>query len=585
MSKKSTLAFFWKHIKPYRGWYAIMLIAPVVGSAYPLFYNYSIKLLLDTIVENPTFTYHDVLLPIGMFITIQIVLEINWRFSDVIKRKAEPKVRRSILLQAYDYVQHHSYTFFQNNFTGAISSKIKGLLDGYDKFWEEMHFGLFQKTLKVLINLAALFIVNRYLGLFVSIWMLLFVPLMYVLSQKLNARTFTMTESKHGLLGQISDNFLNIMTIFSYARRKEELKKLDTRISSDYIPKQICVYKFSALLHFLSGIFHFFLMGFIVFYMIHLRKTHQISIGDFTLVFGLTMVTMEELWAAMDSLQSFIKSMGDFRSSLTILNLPQQSLDTKKAKPIVIQNPSIEFKALTFGYNDHDGKAKKIFDQLSFSIKAGEKIGIVGRSGAGKSSLIHLLLRYFTLDQGQILVNGYDINQVQQDSLRAQIAVIPQDTMLFHRSILENIRYGKEGASDEEVIEASKKAHIHEFIMSLPEKYHTFVGERGIKLSGGQRQRISIARAILKNAPILILDEATSALDSETEHLVQKSLLFLIKNKQRTVIAIAHRLSTLNSMDRLIVLDKGKIVEEGTHEQLLKKPRSFYKELWDYQSV
>ena len=208
---------------------------------------------------------------------------------------------------------------------------------------------------------------------------------------------------------------------------------------------------------------------------------------------------------------------------------------------------------------------------------------MVGHSGSGKSSMINLLLKYFKLRKGTIFIDGQNINNITQDSLRENIAIIPQDTLLFHRTLMENIRYGKPTATDEEVIEASKQAHLHEFITELPEKYHSCVGERGIKLSGGQRQRIAIARAILKDAPILILDEATSSLDSYTEKLIQDSINFLIKDKLKTVIAIAHRLSTLKGMDRIIVLDKGKIIEEGTHNELIQNNHSIYKKLWKLQ--
>jgi ATP-binding cassette subfamily B protein len=273
--------------------------------------------------------------------------------------------------------------------------------------------------------------------------------------------------------------------------------------------------------------------------------------------------------------------MGDLKSALTILNIPQEALDKKNAPSLVVRSPKIEFKNVYFGYIPRN----YIFKDLNLIIKPGEKVGLVGHSGAGKSSLINLLLQYFQQNQGDILIDGQNISDVTQDSLRENIAVIPQDIMLFHRTLMENIRYGNLKATDEEVIEASKKALIHEFILELPEQYQSSVGERGIKLSGGQRQRIAIARAILKDAPILVLDEATSSLDSQTEKLIQESLSLLIKDKRKTVIAIAHRLSTLKHMDRIIVLDKGVIIEEGTHNTLIHNEKSLYKKLWQLQEI
>ena len=222
------------------------------------------------------------------------------------------------------------------------------------------------------------------------------------------------------------------------------------------------------------------------------------------------------------------------------------------------------------------------FKNLDLHIKAGEKVGLIGYSGAGKSSLVNLLLRYFKATSGEILVDGQDISSVTQDSLRENIAVIPQDTMLFHRTLFENIKYGRGSATDEKVIEASKAAHIHEFIMNLPERYQTYVGERGVKLSGGQRQRISIARAILKNAPILILDEATSSLDTESERLVQDAIVNLMQD--RTSLVIAHRLSTISNADEIIVLQQGSIIERGTHDSLISQ-NGFYKKLVEMQEI
>lgn len=315
--------------------------------------------------------------------------------------------------------------------------------------------------------------------------------------------------------------------------------------------------------------------------MVHLKLQNLISIGDFALVFGLCLITTDDLWQSVVTMQDFSRTMGDLKSALSPLILPQSNLDLPNSKGIIVKTQNIEFKDVSFGYTDD----KLIFDGLSLNIRAGEKIGLVGHSGAGKSTLINLLLRYFVPDKGTILVDQQDVMNVTQESLRNNIAVIPQDIMLFHRSLMENIRFGNLQATDEQVVDASKKAHIHEYIMTLPNKYNTIVGERGIKLSGGQRQRIAIARAILKNAPILILDEATSSQDSQTEKLIQESLNILIEDKSKTVLAIAHRLSTLKHMDRIIVLEHGRVIEEGTHDQLLAVEHSLYKKLWEYQEI
>ena len=565
MHKKSILLFFWRHIKPYKGFYLLMLLGPLVSSFYPFAYNYAIKLFLDTMASQPGATYSDFLFPIFLFLAAQVLLDIAWRVGNIAEWKAEPYVRRSLMLQSYDYIQHHSYTFFQNNFSGAVSSKLKGILDGYDKFWAEMHHGLLLRILKILVSFGSLAWVNKKLGLFIFSWGLIYVPVMYVLSKRLNGLSFTETESRHTMMGYISDRITNILSLFSFASRQRELQELDHFITTDFIPKQTKVYRYDFKIQIVAGLFYWVMFAFMLFYMIYLKINHLITLGDFALVFGIALVVVEDTYHVTISLQDFSRAMGDLKSCLTLLAIPQQSLDSKNAYPLVIRHPSIEFKNVSFGY---DNKSK-VFENLHLVIQPGEKIGLVGHSGAGKSSLINLLLRYFESTEGEILIDGHNIQKITQDSLRANIAVIPQDTLLFHRTLMENIRYGKPDASNEEVIKASKKAHIHDFIMALPEQYQSYVGERGIKLSGGQRQRIAIARAILKDAPILILDEATSSLDNETEKLIQESLDFLIESQGKTVIAIAHRTSTLKHMHRILVLDEGRIVKDGTYDDLM----------------
>ena len=575
---KSLLSFFWSHIKPYKWYYLIMLLAPVINSFYPFAYNYAIKLFLDAMTSPQALTYQSLLFPILLFLGAQVVLDVTWRVSNIAEWQSEPYVRRSILLNSYDYVQHHTYTFFQNNFTGAISSKLKGILDGYDRFWSEMHHGLLAKLLKCIVNLCALCFVNLNLGLCVLLWAAVYVPIMYRLSLKLNRLTFTETESRHELIGQVSDKIANIASLFSFSAWQREKQSLDRQISQDFIPKQISVYKYNFKIQLIGGLLYWLMFVFLLFYMIHLRIAGLISIGDFAFVFGISLVVTDDIWHATVSLQDFSRAMGDWKSAISILAIEQQPHQEVALK---VRNGKIEFSKVSFGY---DPKAPTL-QHLNLLIKPGEKIGLVGHSGAGKTSLINLLLRYFENYAGRILIDDQDIILHSQESLRENIAVIPQDTMLFHRSLMENIRFGRPQATDQEVIEASKKAHLHEYIMQLPQQYQALVGERGLKLSGGQRQRVAIARAILKDAPILILDEATSALDSHTEKFIQEALNVLIEDKRKTVIAIAHRLSTLKHMHRVIVLDQGVIIEEGSHQQLISKEHSLYKKLWELQEI
>lgn len=316
--------------------------------------------------------------------------------------------------------------------------------------------------------------------------------------------------------------------------------------------------------------------GVSAFTLIHLYSKGLVSIGDFALILGLSMEVGHMMWYTMYQVDQFNQALGKARQSLNALMIPHDIKDKNKASELAVSRGYIEFSKVKFHYHG----TYSLFQNKSVTIEAGQKVGLVGYSGSGKSTFVNLILRLYDVVEGQILIDGQDISEVTQESLRRAIAMIPQDPTLFHRSLMDNIRYGKLGTCDEEIISASQKAHAHEFISLLSGGYETLVGERGVKLSGGQRQRIAIARAILKNAPILILDEATSQLDSITEANIQESLWELMQRK--TTLVIAHRLSTLLHMDRILVFDKGHIIEDGSHSELLMLG-GLYKTLWDAQ--
>lgn len=303
---------------------------------------------------------------------------------------------------------------------------------------------------------------------------------------------------------------------------------------------------------------------------------HWVTLGDFTQVGMQSFWLLGFIWFVSYQMTVYAREIGIIGNALSLVRRGHDLVDVPNARPLVVSQGEICFENVTFAYQ----KNRPVFRGLNLTIPAGENVGLVGFSGSDKTTLVNLMLRFYDIQAGHILIDGQDIAQVTQHSLRTQLAMIPQDPTLFHRSLLENIRYGRLEAIDEEVMHASKLAHCHEFIEKLDHGYQALVGERGIMLSGGQRQRIAIARAILKNAPILILDEATSALDSVTEKLIQESLHGLMQN--RTAIVVAHRLSTLSDMDRIIVFHHGQIIEEGTHAELLKAQGHFAL-LWNMQ--
>ena len=302
-----------------------------------------------------------------------------------------------------------------------------------------------------------------------------------------------------------------------------------------------------------------------------------LTIGDFVLIQTYLLTTFERLVTVNRSLRRYYDALADAEEMVAILEEPHEVQDVPGAVGLAVARGAVDFKDVTFHFHDE----RAILDHFDLSIAPGQKVALVGPSGAGKSTITKLLLRMYAVSDGAIEIDGQNISQVTQDSLRDAIGFVPQEPILFHRSIMENIRYGKRECTDEEVISAAKKAHCHEFIVGLTHGYDTYVGERGVKLSGGERQRVAIARAILKDAPILVLDEATSSLDSESESLIQDSLKVLMQGK--TVLVIAHRLSTIMNMDRIVVLQDGKVVADGTHADLLAQDGLYHK-LWSIQA-
>ncbi len=304
----------------------------------------------------------------------------------------------------------------------------------------------------------------------------------------------------------------------------------------------------------------------------------NLTVGDVVLIQAYIARIFDKLWETGRNIRTLYEALADANEMTEILLKPHEIQDEKGAIALNAKKGGIEFKNVTFGYF----KEAMVLEKFNLAIAPGERIAIIGTSGGGKSTIIKLLFRFHDISSGKILIDKQNIAEVTQDSLRAAMAFVPQEPVLFHRSLMENIRYARPDATDEEVLEAAKRAHAHEFIESFREGYETLVGERGVKLSGGERQRVAIARAILKDAPILVLDEATSSLDSESEMYIQDALRELMKD--RTTIVIAHRLSTIMQMDRIVVIDGGKIIEEGKHEELLKAQQGTYQKLWEIQA-
>ena len=573
-----TVLFLWELFQPYKLWIFFMVQAPVVSALYVFGNNYSLKLLVDAFTDDAYKGVNDVFFAICIFVLAQVSHGISWRVSNIAEWKAEPFVRRDLLLKVYDYVQHHSITFFQNTQAGTITSKIKGIIDGYD-YILNLHHTLVRSLCTALLSVFVLLFINLYIFSFILVWYIILIFIMLPMCLKFNSTSNDYADSKHRIIGIMSDNITNIFSLFHFSKRTEELKRLRSLITNDSIPKHIQLEKYSCKFALVFNILYWLMLFTVLVFLIMLKSASSISTGDILFVL-LTCITISfNLWDFITGLSEFFKKMGDFNSSCSLLMIPQEKVDIESATKIKLSDGSIVIKDLSFRYNQDT----PIFSGLNLSIQSGEKIGIVGHSGAGKSTLVYLLLKNYLLDSGEIIIGKTNINGITSDSLRKQIAIIPQDTVLFHRSIADNIGYGINNPSISEIKKASRLANIDDFIESLPNKYETLVGERGIKISGGQRQRIAIARAFIKNAPIIILDEATSSLDTVTESKIQNSIFSILNQTKPTVVAIAHRLSTIRHMDRIIVMDKGMIIEDGSFEQLIKNKHSHFRKLWDNQ--
>lgn len=499
----------------------------------------------------------------------------------------------AIRWSAHRYLLKQSISFYQNDFAGRIATKVMqtalAVRETATKLLDVMVYVLvYFSTMLYLIADADLLLVTPLL-----VWLALYIGLQCYFVPKLKEVATRQADARSEMTGRIVDSYTNINTIklFSHTSREADYAK-DSM--SQFLQPVYQQMRLVTWLTFSVQTLNYLLVFAIGAMSIWLWTEQAVSIGSIAIAVSLALRLNGMSQWIMWEVSSLFENIGTVADGITTLSQPQLVQDAPNAQPLVVNGGAIRFDDLRFNYgkvaaasgNESTPPKAAVLDDLQLLIKPGEKVGLVGRSGAGKSTLVNLLLRFYDVEQGKILIDDQDISQVQQESLRAQIAMVTQDTSLLHRSVRENVLYGKPDATEAELLAAIKAAEADVFIADLTDPkgqrgLDAQVGERGVKLSGGQRQRIAIARVLLKNAPILILDEATSALDSEVEAAIQHSLNTLMDGK--TVIAIAHRLSTIAAMDRLIVLDQGRIVEEGTHQQLISAG-GIYAQLWAHQT-
>lgn len=502
---------------------------------------------------------------------------IGWRGSQYLNAHFQPKVMARISEECFEYLHKHSYRFFSNNFAGALVKKINRLMRGFEDISDKIMWDMYPLFMKVTTILIVLFYTQFYLGLIMLTWTIIFIGANYALSRFKWQYDVERSEADTQITASLSDTITNATNIKYFASLPFEASRFK-EVTKDWFRKTRKSWRISSYIEAGQAAFMVLLELVILYTAIRLWEKDLITIADFYLIQAYLFEMFHQLWMFGRNLRNIYERMAESEEMIEILNKPWEIKDIKNAKPLKITSGLVEFKNVKFSYNE---KGRRVLNDLSFKVKPGEKIALIGPSGGGKSTITKLILRLFDIDAGEILIDKQSIKKVSQDSLRQQVALVPQDPILFHRTLMDNIRYGHQEASNQEVIAAAKLANCHDFIMKFPKQYETFVGERGIKLSGGQRQRVAIARAILTNAKILVLDEATSSLDSESEGLIQDALKKLIK--QKTTFIIAHRLSTIMSVDRIFVLDNGHIIEEGNHNALITRQGGLYKKLWDLQ--
>ncbi len=477
---------------------------------------------------------------------------------------------------AFNAIINQSMTFHSNRFSGSLTSQANKLSGAFISLKSNFTWDIYPLIIRVFFSIGVAAFVCVPFALILTIYALVYITFAVITFYKTRYIDAALATAEHKQTGQLADAVTNVMSVKSYAREKFEERRFgrataQTRKATYDVAKVSCWRNFG-----LNTVNTVTFVGLLILIVMS-HDLFGLTVTNMVYLYSLSNSLLSTIWSINHILRTINRSLGDAKEMVEILDLPY-IVDDKTDKPLVVTDGEIEFSHVEF---KHKEQKEELFNDFCLKIRSGESVGLVGVSGSGKTTLTKLLLRFADVDKGAIYIDGQDIKDVTQRSLREAIAYVPQESSLFHRSVFENIAYGRPDATDEEVYEAARLANADEFIEHLPDGYDTMVGERGVKLSGGQRQRIAIARAILKDAPILVLDEATSALDSESEALIQGALANLMKG--RTSIVVAHRLSTIANLDEIVVLDNGKIVEHGKHSELLEIGGEYAK-LWSRQS-
>ncbi len=579
-------AFYWHFVQPVWPLFAVLMAIGLVGSLIELalyaFVGRIVDLMKDAKSPESFVAEHSTMLLFWGFVALVLRPMISVAHDLLKQQTVSGAFTSRIRWLTHRYVLRQSLGFFQNDFAGRIGSKVMqtgtALRESVVQVTEALWFAAVQWIGALLLFAEA----DWRLTLPLIAWLVMYAFTLRYFVPRIKEYSYHSSEARSVLNGRIIDSYANIMTVklFAHATREDAAART---VMEDHLQKyqrgQRNLTMMETVLYVINGLLLVVATGLAI--SLWTKGTVTIGAVALTTTIVIRIIAMSGwiLW----TVAGIFENLGTVQEGMETISRANAVLDKSDAKPLLVHKGEIRYEGVGFHYGKAAGG---IIDDLTLTIAPGEKVGLVGRSGAGKSTLVSLLLRFYDLEKGRILIDGQDIRDVTQETLRANIGMVTQDTSLMHRSIRDNILYGKPDAGDAAMRAMARRAQADEFIETLEDLrgrkgFDAHVGERGVKLSGGQRQRIAIARVLLKDAPILLLDEATSALDSEVEAAIQDQLVNLMQGK--TVIAIAHRLSTIAAMDRLIIMDKGAIVEQGSHQELLKKGGT-YAELWHRQS-
>lgn len=570
------LLHFFRH---YASWCVLVVLLEIGASASGILTPYAIGQIVGGVtdaINTREQIFHTVAFPLGLYIALNLGEVLFSRASASCRIIVAPRLRAQVTSELYAYLQHHSHRFLSNNFAGALASRISETSTSVNMTLWTLVFDFLPIAVTLIVSITLLWYASVPLALFTLGWALLFLSVSYYAARRCRPLAHKSAEARSITIGKVVDAVTNLASVRLFAMLGFERAYLKGFLNNEIAATRRWLWSNEKILWFQYSLALTLKVGTLLF-ALWLWQHDRLSVADFVMSISLSLLIINEVRNISRRFIDLFEYIGNITNGVYTIVREHEIRDHPAAKPLQVTQGCIELRDVSFSYVP----GSPVFEHLNLRIEGGQRVGLVGYSGSGKSTLLNLILRLYEPQQGSILIDGQDIREVTQQSLHEQISLIPQDPGLFHRTLLENIRYGRPDANREEIELAARRADAHEFIERMPHQYESLVGERGVKLSGGQRQRISIARVIVKDAPILIMDEATSSLDSITEQAIQNSLNTLMQNK--TVIVVAHRLSTIAHLDRILVFSQGRIIEDGSHADLLAA-NGAYTQLWNRQA-